>query len=39
MYAESPPLQIIMPLTQEGNVVRLEPIRSEYARLFWEAAQ
>jgi N-acetyltransferase len=28
-----------MPLTLEGKVVRLEPIRREHADLFWEAAK
>src|SRR3984957_13970102 len=27
------------PLTLEGSVVRLEPIRREHAKLFWEAAK
>jgi RimJ/RimL family protein N-acetyltransferase len=27
------------PLTLEGSVVRLEPIRQEHAQLFWEAAK
>ncbi len=33
------PLNIIVPLTLEGSVVRLEPIRHEHAELFWEAAK
>jgi N-acetyltransferase len=33
------PLNIILPLTLEGSVVRLEPIRREHADLFWEAAK
>jgi N-acetyltransferase len=33
------PLQIVTPLTLEGAVVRLEPIRREHAELFWEAAK
>jgi RimJ/RimL family protein N-acetyltransferase len=32
------PLTIVTPLTLEGSVVRLEPLRREYAELFWEAA-
>jgi RimJ/RimL family protein N-acetyltransferase len=28
-----------MPVTLEGSVVRLEPIRHEHAELFWEAAK
>jgi N-acetyltransferase len=33
------PLNIITPLTLEGSVVRLEPLRRDHARLFWEIAQ
>lgn len=33
------PLNIITPLTLEGSVVRLEPIRRDHAQLFWEAAK
>jgi RimJ/RimL family protein N-acetyltransferase len=33
------PLQIVTPVTLEGSVVRLEPIRREYAELFWLAAK
>src|ERR1700726_1379993 len=33
------PLEIGLPLTLEGSVVRLEPLRSEHARLFWEIAK
>jgi N-acetyltransferase len=33
------PLQIVVPLTLEGNVVRLEPIRRDHAKLFWEIAK
>ena len=33
------PLDIILPLTLEGSVVRLEPLRREHARLFWEIAK
>jgi N-acetyltransferase len=33
------PLNIIVPLTLEGSVARLEPIRHEHAELFWEAAK
>jgi RimJ/RimL family protein N-acetyltransferase len=32
-------LNIVTPLTLEGPVVRLEPIRHEHAELFWEAAK
>jgi RimJ/RimL family protein N-acetyltransferase len=31
-------LRIDTPLTLEGNVVRLEPLRREHADLFWEVA-
>jgi RimJ/RimL family protein N-acetyltransferase len=33
------PLDIVLPLTLEGSVVRLEPLRREHARLFWEIAK
>ncbi len=33
------PLNIVLPVTLEGSVVRLEPIRREHARLFWEVAK
>jgi N-acetyltransferase len=33
------PLNIVVPLTLEGSVVRLEPIRREHAGLFWEVAK
>jgi N-acetyltransferase len=33
------PLHIATPLTLEGAVVRLEPIRREHAELFWQAAK
>jgi N-acetyltransferase len=32
-------LNIVTPLTLEGSVVRLEPIRGDHAQLFWEAAK
>ena len=35
----APPLEIVTPLTLEGSVVRLEPIRPEHASLFWEVAK
>lgn len=35
----STPLNSIMPITLEGSVVRLEPIRREHAELFWEVAK
>lgn len=35
----SAPLEIATPLTLEGSVVRLEPIRREHATLFWEVAK
>jgi RimJ/RimL family protein N-acetyltransferase len=34
-----PPLDIVVPLTLEGSVVRLEPIRRDHAALFWEVAK
>jgi len=33
------PLQITLPLTLEGSVVRLEPVRREHADLFWDVAK
>jgi RimJ/RimL family protein N-acetyltransferase len=33
------PLNIAFPLTLEGSVVRLEPLRREHADLFWEVAK
>ena len=33
------PLDITMPLTLEGSVVRLEPIRREHTQLFWDVAK
>jgi N-acetyltransferase len=39
MTSTTAPLQIVMPLTLEGAVVRLEPIRREHAELFWEIAK
>jgi N-acetyltransferase len=35
----SGPLNIVSPLTLEGSVVRLEPVRREHAELFWEIAE
>jgi len=35
----SAPLNIVMPVTLEGSVVRLEPIRRDHANLFWDMAQ
>lgn len=36
---ELTPLNITMPLTLEGSVVRLEPIRHGHAELFWDVAK
>src|SRR5271169_1123091 len=33
------PLKIVLPLTLEGSVVRLEPVRREHENLFWEVAK
>jgi N-acetyltransferase len=33
------PLNVVMPITLEGCVVRLEPIRREHAEVFWEVAR
>jgi N-acetyltransferase len=35
----TPPLNIVLPLTLESSIVRLEPIRREHANLFWEVAK
>ena len=32
-------LNIVLPLTLEGTIVRLEPIRREHAEIFWEVAK
>lgn len=32
-------LNIVLPLTLEGSVVRLEPVRREHEHLFWEVAK
>jgi len=39
MSLTAAPLHIETPLTLEGSVIRLEPIRREHARLFWLAAK
>ena len=39
MSAVTSPLNIVIPVTLEGSVVRLEPIRREHADLFWGAAK
>jgi N-acetyltransferase len=36
---ESSPLEIVVPITLEGSVVGLEPIRRDHVELFWEAAR
>jgi RimJ/RimL family protein N-acetyltransferase len=33
------PLNIVLPLTLEGAVVHLEPVRQDHAELFWEVAE
>ncbi len=33
------PLNIVTPITLEGSVVRLEPIRAEHAEIFWAIAK
>jgi N-acetyltransferase len=33
------PLSIVTPLTLEGSVIRLEPVRRDHAQLFWETAK
>jgi RimJ/RimL family protein N-acetyltransferase len=39
MNSIAPPHNIGGPLTLEGSVVRLEPIRRDHAELFWNAAK
>jgi N-acetyltransferase len=39
MSSATSPLHIDTPVTLEGSVVSLEPVRREHARLFWEAAK
>jgi RimJ/RimL family protein N-acetyltransferase len=33
------PLDIVLPVTLEGSVVQLEPLRREHEQLFWDAAR
>src|SRR5207302_10743836 len=33
------PLNIVTPLTLQGSVVCLEPLRSEHAEMFWEVSK
>ncbi len=33
------PLNTVLPVTLEGSVVRLEPLRREHAELFWDVAK
>jgi len=39
MSSGAVPLNIVLPVTLEGSVVRLEPLRREHAGLFWEIAK
>ncbi len=39
MSVAASPLNIVTPITLEGSVVRLEPIRSEHVEQFWEVAK
>lgn len=39
MSLEVSQLEIIAPVTLDGSMVRLEPIRRDHAELFWEVAQ
>ena len=39
MNVSAEPFKIVLPLTLEGSVVRLEPIRREHADVFWEVAK
>src|SRR5260370_2756988 len=37
--SENSPLEIAIPITLEGSVIRLEPIRRDHAEFFWEASK
>lgn len=39
MSVATSPLNISVPVTLEGSVVRLEPIRHDHAELFWDVAK
>ncbi len=39
MSTVASPLNIVTPITLEGSVVRLEPIRRDHAGDFWDVAQ
>jgi RimJ/RimL family protein N-acetyltransferase len=39
MSLAASPLSIVTPVTLEGSVVRLEPVRREHAELLWEVAK
>ncbi|MGA2022856.1 MAG: GNAT family protein [Candidatus Sulfotelmatobacter sp.] len=39
MSLTATPLHIVTPITLEGSVIRLEPIRREHAVIFWRAAK
>ncbi|MFZ0758618.1 MAG: GNAT family N-acetyltransferase, partial [Candidatus Sulfotelmatobacter sp.] len=39
MSIAASPMSIATPLTLQGSVVRLEPIRLEHAEIFWEIAR
>ncbi len=39
MSLDVSPLNIVTPVTLEGSVVRLEPLRRDHAEIFWNVAQ
>ncbi|MGB8733382.1 MAG: GNAT family protein [Candidatus Sulfotelmatobacter sp.] len=39
MTSIATPLHIVTPVTLQGSIVRLEPIRPEHVELFWQAAK
>src|SRR5258708_3736093 len=39
MSLPATPLNILTPFTLEGSAVRLEPLRSEHAEMFWEVSK
>jgi RimJ/RimL family protein N-acetyltransferase len=39
MNSAATPLEIVAPVTLEGSIVRLDPIRREHAEIFWDVAK
>jgi N-acetyltransferase len=36
---DSAPLKIVVPVTLEGSIVRLEPLRPDHVKLFWDVSK